>query len=63
MVGVGIALALAGVLRGMVFGVAPTDPLTLILMPGVLLGACFVASLVPALRASRVNPVEALREE
>ena len=61
--GVVAALALSSVLRGMVFGVAPTDPLTLITMPGLLLLACLMASLIPALRASRVNPVEALREE
>lgn len=63
LVGVGSALALSGILRGMVFGVAPNDPFTLITMPGVLLLACLAASLIPAVRASRVNPAEALREE
>jgi ABC-type antimicrobial peptide transport system permease subunit len=63
LLGVGTALALSGVLRGMVFGVAPNDPLTLTIMPALLLLACFVASLIPALRASHVDPVEALRED
>ena len=62
-VGVGAALALSGVLRGILFGVAPTDPLVLVGMPGLLLGTCFLASLIPALRAARIDPVAALRQE
>lgn len=63
LVGVGVALALSGLIRGILFGVPPDDPLVLVSMPVLLLVACFVASLLPALRASRVNPVEALRQE
>jgi hypothetical protein len=61
--GVGAALALSGVLRGILYGVAPTDPLVLVGMPALLLTSCFLASLVPALRAAHIDPVEALRQE
>jgi len=63
MAGIGAALALSGVLRGILFGVAPTDPLVLVGMPALLLTSCFLASLIPALRAARIDPVEALRQE
>jgi len=62
-VGVGAALALSGVLRGILYGVAPTDPLVLVGMPGLLLTTCFLASLIPALRAARIDPVRALKQE
>jgi predicted permease len=61
--GVGAALALTRLMRGFLVGVAPTDPLVFITVPILLLMACAAASLVPALRASRVNPVEALTRE
>jgi len=63
LVGVGAALALSGVLRGILDGVAPTDPLVLVGMPGLLLTTCFLASLIPALRAARIDPVRALKQE
>ena len=63
LVGVGVALAVSGLIRGILFGVPPTDPLVLVSMPALLLAACFVASLIPAMRAIRVNPVEALRQD
>jgi len=61
----GVAGALAGtrLMQGLLFGVAPTDPLVFITVPVLLLLACLAASLVPALKASAVNPVEALRRE
>ena len=48
---------------GILFGVAPADPLVFVSVPVLLIVACLAASLVPALRASAVNPVEALRRE
>ncbi|MGD8361587.1 MAG: hypothetical protein PVJ04_09160 [Gemmatimonadota bacterium] len=66
-VGVGVGLVLgAGVsafLRGFLFGVAPADPLSMGGSTLVLLLAAMAAALVPALRAVRVNPLEALRAE
>jgi len=61
--GIGAALALGRVIRGALFGVAPTDPLIFTVVPALLLLGCLAASLVPALRASSISPVEALSEE
>ncbi|MGD2069486.1 MAG: ABC transporter permease [Gemmatimonadota bacterium] len=57
------SVAVAGIVRSVIFGVEPTDPLTLgatALLVALLAAA---ASLVPAVRASRVDPVGLLREE
>jgi predicted permease len=57
------ALAASGLLRGMVFGVTPTDPITYaVVLVGVLLAA-ITASAIPAWRASRTDPLTALRAE
>jgi putative ABC transport system permease protein len=56
------ALGATRLLAGMLYGVGRTDPLTFVGVAVVLGGAAVAASLVPALRASRVDPVRALRE-
>ena len=61
-IGIGAAVGLTRLMRGFLVGVAPNDPLVFVTVPALLLVACATASLLPALRASRVNPVEALRE-
>jgi ABC-type antimicrobial peptide transport system permease subunit len=63
LVGIGAALALGRLIRGVLFGVAPNDPLVFVTVPALLLTACLLASLLPALRASSINPVEALAAE
>jgi putative ABC transport system permease protein len=55
------SLALSNVLASLLYGVAPHDPLVLAVAALVLLVTGALASAVPALRASRVAPVEALR--
>ena len=55
--------AASRVLAGLLFQVTPTDPLTYAGTALALLGVAGVAALVPALRATRTDPVEALRSE
>jgi putative ABC transport system permease protein len=56
-----IALPATGLLRDLPAGVSPHDPLTFGAAIALLTGAALVACYVPARRASKVNPVEALR--
>jgi predicted permease len=60
-VGLAAALALARLVTNLLFGVSGTDPVTFVAVPLVLLAVAVCATLLPALRASRVDPVEALR--
>jgi predicted permease len=55
------ALAATRVLRSMLFGVAATDPATLVAIVGLLLLSVILATLIPARRAANVHPSEALR--
>jgi putative ABC transport system permease protein len=61
--GLGGALALTRLLRSLLFGITATDPLTYFLVPLFLMGVALVACFIPARRAARVNPMEALRNE
>ena len=57
------ALASARLLEKLVFGVSAADPLTLAAVAGTLAFVALVASVVPAYRAARVDPLNALRDE
>ena len=63
MIGFDLSVAGKSVLRAALFGVSPLDPGTLVWTALILLAAAVLAALVPAGRATRVDPVEALRQE
>jgi putative ABC transport system permease protein len=56
-----VALPLTGLLRTLLFGVTATDPLTFLVVAVVLVLVAAAACYVPASRALRIHPVEALR--
>jgi predicted permease len=62
---VGVAIAFLGtrLIRTMLYGVSPTDPVTFASVIAVLIGVALVASAVPAARAAQVDPIVALRED
>ncbi len=62
LVGLAGALALSRLVSGMLFEVQATEPVVYLTVAGILTAVAVTASLVPALRASRVDPMAALRE-
>jgi ABC-type antimicrobial peptide transport system permease subunit len=66
-IGIGIGLLLAvgagQFLQGILYGVNGIEPVVLVTAPLILLAASLVASYIPALRATRVDPTVALRSE
>lgn len=69
MIGLGVGIGLAGsfvltrALRGMLYGVAPSDPITLLVVAATLTGVGVIACALPARRAAGVAPIEALRRD
>jgi ABC-type antimicrobial peptide transport system permease subunit len=61
--GVGGAVAVTRLMGSLLFGIGPTDPLTLSLMATVLMMVALIASYIPARRAAEVNPMAALRDQ
>jgi ABC-type antimicrobial peptide transport system permease subunit len=64
-VGIGVAgaLLLTRLMGSLLYGVSPRDPITFLLVPGILAAVALAATDLPARRASRVNPIRALRGE
>lgn len=61
--GIALALAATRLLQSLLYGVSATDPLTFATVPLLLAAVALAANLLPARRATRVAPVEALRSE
>jgi predicted permease len=68
LVGLGLAIGMVGsfalgrVVQSMLYGVGPTDPRVFLMVLAVLVGAAFAACMLPAGRATRVDPAAALRD-
>jgi predicted permease len=62
-IGVPVALAAARLIKSLLFGVIPSDPLTLACATAVLLAAGVLAGFIPARRAASIDPASALRSE
>ena len=62
LLGTSAALVLGRFVSGMVYGASPTDAVTLLAVTCTVIGIAVAGALVPALRASRVDPMQALRD-
>ena len=62
-IGIGSALALSRVMDGLLYGVQPGDPLTFAVVALVLIGVATAACVLPARRATAIDPLAALRSE
>ena len=67
--GIGLVVGLVGayagtrILTGFLYEVSPTDPMTFVVVAGIILLVAVLAAFFPARRASGINPLEALRVE
>lgn len=62
-IGLALALGTSRFLASFLYGLKPNDGLMLTLAMAVLMGAALIAGLVPSARASRIDPMVALRHE
>ena len=60
--GLVLSFLVSGLLRGLVFGISATDPMTFVGIPVLLASVALVANLIPAIRATRMDPARTLRE-
>ena len=61
--GVAASFGLTRLIASQLFGVEPSDPVTFVLAPVVLIAVALAAACIPAMRAARVDPLVALRHE
>jgi predicted permease len=62
-IGLGVAFGVSRVASGFLFGIGAFDPVTFVVLPVFLVGVALAATYIPALRATRVDPMQALRCE
>jgi putative ABC transport system permease protein len=62
-IGMGVALALTRLVAGLLYNTAPTDAVTLALVSAIVAATVVLASAIPALRAARLDPLIALRDD
>ena len=62
-IGVAGALGFAGLLKSLLFGIGPRDPVTFVVVPSLLAAVALIAACLPAHRAVCLDPIEALRTE
>jgi putative ABC transport system permease protein len=62
-VGVAVSLAASRLIASLLFDVSPTDVVTFVVVPTLLAAAALLATYLPALRATRIDPMVALRYE
>ena len=63
LLGLGLAFGVTHVLAALLYGVIVSDPFTYLIVAAVMAGVAFLASYIPARRASRIDPMEAVRYE
>ncbi len=62
-IGLAAALWVTRVLKGLLFELSPTDPMTFMLIAALMVGVAILACYLPARRATKVDPMTALRRE
>jgi putative ABC transport system permease protein len=62
-IGLAAAMALTRVMKNLLFNVSATDPLTFALVASLLVAVALIASYIPARRATRIDPLQALRHD
>ena len=62
-IGLAVGLAAMRLMRSVLFGISPTDPVVFVAVPLTMLATALVAAYLPARRASRIDPLVVLRNE